>query len=73
MKILLVVERDSDVQTIERAGVYDGLYFVLGGTVPLLQNAENDKLRGGALKSLVREWAAELSEIILCFSINPDG
>ncbi len=70
---LLVVERDSDVQTIERAGVYDGLYFVLGGTVPLLQNAENDKLRGGALKSLVRERAVELSEIILGFSINPDG
>lgn len=73
---LLVVERDSDIQAIERAGVYDGLYFVLGGTVPLLQNAENDRLRGGALKSLVKaRTAAEpvLSEVILGFSINPDG
>ena len=73
---LLVVERDSDIQAIERAGVYDGLYFVLGGTVPLLQNAENDKLRGGALKSVVKaRTAAEpaLTEVILGFSINPDG
>lgn len=71
---LLVVERDSDVQAIERAGVYDGLYFVLGGTVPLLNNSENSKLRGAALKATVEARLPEgLSEIILGFSINPDG
>ena len=44
--------------------------------MPLLQNAENDKLRGGALKSVVKaRTAAEpaLTEVILVFSINPDG
>jgi len=46
---LLVVERDSDIQAIERAGVFDGLYFVLGGTVPLLNAKDNAKLRGGTL------------------------
>jgi recombination protein RecR len=71
---LLVVERDSDVQAIERAGVYDGLYFVLGGTVPLLNAGENTKLRAGALKATVETRLPEgLSEIILGFSVNPDG
>lgn len=71
---LLVVERDSDIQAIERAGVYNGLYFVLGGTVPLLRSAETEKLRAGALKATVEARLARgLSEIILGFSINPDG
>lgn len=71
---LLVVERDSDVQAIERAGVYDGLYFVLGGTVPLLHSSENSKLRAGALKATVETRLPQgLSEIILGFSINADG
>jgi recombination protein RecR len=71
---LLVVERDSDIQAIERAGVYDGLYFVFGGTVPLLNANENKRLRGGALKATVETRIKEgLSEIIVGFSINPDG
>jgi len=71
---LLVVERDSDIQAIERAGVYDGLYFVFGGTVPLLSSGENKRLRGAALKATVEKRLPEgLSEIILGFSINPDG
>jgi len=71
---LMVVERDSDVQAIERAGVYDGLYFVLGGTVPLLSAPENSQLRSGALKVTVASRLPEgLSEVILGFSVNPDG
>ncbi len=71
---LLIVERDSDVQAIERAGVYDGLYFVFGGTVPLLNAKENNRLRGGALKALVETRLREgLAEVIIGFSVNPDG
>jgi len=71
---LLVVERDSDIQAIERAGVYDGLYFVLGGTVPLLNSKENVRLRGSSLKATVQTRLPEgLTEIILGFSVNPDG
>ncbi len=71
---LMVVERDSDIQALERAGAYDGLYFVLGGTVPLLQNPDTGKLRGSALKATVsNSLEAGLSEIILAFSVNPDG
>ena len=71
---LLIVERDSDVRSIERSGVYDGLYFVLGGTVPLLETAQNNKLRSGALKAYIESLAtADLTEVILAFSVNPDG
>lgn len=71
---LLVVERDSDVQAIERAGVYDGLYFVLGGTVPLLNSKDTEKLRAGALKATVNTRLEDnLEEVILGFSVNPDG
>ncbi len=73
---LLIVASDNDIQAIERSNVYDGLYFVLGGTVPLLysKNEDDKKLRGGALKALVaRRSEKEVLEIILGFAINPDG
>lgn len=71
---LMVVERDTDVQSVERSGVYDGLYFVLGGTVPLLDSHDTKKLRGGALKGTVEARLSDgLTEIILAFAVNPDG
>ncbi len=71
---LMIVERDSDVQAIERGGMYNGMYFVLGGTIPLLHSKETNKLRSGALKSIVESRLSEqLSEIILAFAVNPDG
>lgn len=70
---LLVVEQDSDITPVERSG-YEGLYFVLGGTVPLLNQEESRKIRGPRLRSLVDARMKEgLREIILGFAINPDG
>lgn len=71
---LLVVAQDSDIQAIERSNVYEGLYFVLGGTIPLL-DTQDKKLRGGALKQLVEQRVVStgLNEIILGFAVNPDG
>lgn len=72
--LLMVVERDSDIPPIERSGTYDGYYFVLGGTVPLLEADETIRVRGGALKGIVEKRLAEgLEEVILAFSVNPDG
>lgn len=72
--LLLVVERDSDIRSIEKAGVYKGLFFVLGGTVPLMNDDETKRLRGGALKAIVsKRIGEELVEVILAFGVNPDG
>ncbi len=71
---LLIVERDSDIDAIERSKTYDGLYFVLGGTIPLLESDDVKKVRGGALKHTVLERVnTGLKELILAFSVNPDG
>ncbi len=73
---LLVVARDSDIEAIERSRIYDGYYFVLGGTVSLLNNpATEQKIRAGALKRSVelRGQNSGLTEIILGLAINPDG
>lgn len=73
-ELLMVVERDSDIAPVEHSGTYDGYYFVLGGTVPLLDPEETIRLRGGALRGILDLRAREgLKEIILAFSINPDG
>lgn len=71
---LLVVAHDNDITAIEKSGLYDGLYFVLGGMVPLLNSEETKKLRGGALKATVEvRLGAGLREMILAFAVNPDG
>ena len=42
--------------------------------MPLLDAQEQIKLRGGALKSIVKLRAGEgLKEIILAFAVSPDG
>ena len=71
---LMVVGQDNDITAIERSGVYDGLYFVLGGTLPLLDKKEHNRLRGNGLKHIVEERLENgLNEIILAFAVNPDG
>ncbi len=72
---VMVVSHDSDIPAVERSGVYDGLYFVLGGTVPLMSDTKvTNKLKTPALRQLLEERvkAAEL-EVILGFATNPDG
>lgn len=73
---LLIVARDTDIEAIERSSVYTGLYFILGGMVPLLASAKDEqRVRSHALKATVLERIEhqQLSEIILAFAISPDG
>ena len=72
--LLMVLERDADMSPLEKSGTYEGYYFVLGGTIPLLHTEESKKLRGGALKVIVENRIKNgLKEVILGFAVNPDG
>lgn len=73
---LMVVAHDNDIDAIERSNVYNGLYFVLGGTIPLLQQTPARSIRGTHLVTRISDHANDSTtplEIILAFSINPDG
>jgi len=72
-KLLMIVEKDVDLDNMERVGNYDGYYFVLGGTVPLSGNT-HETLRTNELAAAVEARAKEgLQEIILAMSASPDG
>ena len=70
-KLLMVVEKDVDLDNIERSGIYDGKYFVLGGTIPILDKEPNRKIRSDELLKYVNKHSFD--EIILAMSANPDG
>ena len=68
---LMIVARDSDFETIEKSGAYHGLYFILGGTIPVLDKEPEKRIR--LEKLLHRVLNAPLKEIILSLNTTPDG
>lgn len=72
-KILMVVAHDPDIDAIEQTGIYKGVYFVLGGLLPVVEKAPEDQIRIGALLKHVDNVADDLSEIILALPVNPEG
>lgn len=70
--LLMVVEKDVDLDAIEKSGVYDGRYFVLGGTVPLMEHSPLQPIRLDALAAYVSKTPG-LSEIILATGAHPEG
>jgi len=74
--LLTVVSRDVDFEHIEKTGSYNGLYFILGGTVPILEQYPEKKVRIDTLLQTIetRVNAPEpLKEIILAVNANPEG
>ena len=72
--ILLVVEKDTDFESVRRSGSYSGRYFVLGGTIPVLEKDPASKIRIRELMKRVEDGATNgLSEVVLALSANPEG
>jgi recombination protein RecR len=72
--ILFVVEKDADIDNVEKSG-FKGLYFVLGGTVPLAAENPETHVR---MRELVKRAEAEgaekkLREVILGLSATTEG
>ena len=73
--ILMVIARDVDLQSVEKSGTYDGLYFVIGGLVPILDQDYEKKIRIRSLKKIVEGRVKDdgLKEIILALNANSEG
>lgn len=71
--VLMVVAKDADLENIERVGNYNGLYFVLGGLLPILEKEPEQRIRIKKLRELIQKKNGSLKEIILALSLNPEG
>lgn len=72
--LLAVVPRDSDREALEKSGSFRGFYFVLGGSIPILGDDAEKRVRLPALLSLLQTRAATgLKEVILAMDANPEG
>ena len=68
---LMIVSRDVDFEVIEKSKVYNGLYFILGGTIPILDKEPERKIRLKELKEKINK--SKLNEIILSLNVNAEG
>ena len=71
---LMVVEKDSDLESVEKSKVYAGRYFVLGDVIPL----GADIPKTSRLKELFQRVAGQaakqnIKEIILAMSATAEG
>lgn len=73
--LLLIVEKDTDLENLESMGFYRGLYFVLGGSIPVLSKTPGEFIRLSELENIIEKKIKtnELKEIILGLSLNPQG
>ncbi|HEV7448924.1 MAG TPA: toprim domain-containing protein [Candidatus Paceibacterota bacterium] len=72
--VLFVVEKDADIENVERSG-FRGLYFVLGGTIGLASEEPEKFVRLRELLVRVEEDASQLklNELILGLSATTEG
>lgn len=72
-KLIMIIEKDVDLDNVERVGGYDGYYFVLGGTIPLSGQHDGAIHSEEIVKAVEKRVPEGLSEIILAMGANPDG
>ena len=69
--LLCVVEKESDLEAIEKTKKYKGLYFILGGTLSKLKKEDIKNLRKDEL--LERAKNSEIKEIIIAINPTTEG
>jgi len=70
---LMIVEKDSDLESIKKSRVYNGKYFIFGGLVPIIEKNTKSKIRINELIEKIKKDLKNLKEIILAFSSSPQG
>ncbi len=73
--LLMIVEKDADLEAIKQSGTYAGHFFVLGGLIPILEKDPKSKVRLNELLTVIarRIKMDQLKEIIVALAVNPEG
>tara|TARA_B100001741_G_C16351901_1_gene504439 strand:- start:77 stop:694 length:618 start_codon:yes stop_codon:yes gene_type:complete len=69
--LLCIVEEVADLWAIERGRLFNGLYFVLGGTLNAIKGVTPEKLN--MQKLFQRLQGKEIKEVILATSVTTSG
>ncbi|MEI7424506.1 MAG: recombination mediator RecR [Candidatus Staskawiczbacteria bacterium] len=69
--LLCIVEKENDLLSLESTKKYNGLYFILGGTVATMRKEDMSQLRIEQLKNRVK--SNNFSEIIVALNPTPEG
>jgi recombination protein RecR len=69
--VLCVVEKEADLKAIEDMNQYRGLYFVLGGTISVL-NKSTKRIRDQELKEYIKN-NSDLKEVIIAINPTTEG
>lgn len=70
---LMIVPRDTDLDAVEKSKSFKGLYFVLGGSLPILEQLPERRIRINELRARVKTDNSILKEIILAMNANAEG
>jgi recombination protein RecR len=70
--LLCIIEKETDLEAVEKTRKYKGLYFILGGTVSSLKKTDIEKLRTKELEELIKN-RQEIKEIILATNSTTEG
>lgn len=72
--LLMLVEKDTDLENVEKSDTYNGHFFVLGGLVKILDKAPSLSIRQRELSKALEERAKNgLQEVIAALSANQEG
>src|SRR4051812_10310384 len=71
--LLMLVPRDADLDAVEKSGSFKGLYFVLGGSVPILEKEPEKRIRLRNLDARIKRDAQSIKELILAMNATAEG
>ncbi len=76
--LLCIVEKETDLTSIEKTKKYKGYYFILGGTVSNLKKEDIEKIRLEELKERIKNpekfgLKADFKEIIIATNPTTEG
>ncbi|MBI4121037.1 MAG: recombination protein RecR [Parcubacteria group bacterium] len=71
--VLLVVEKDADLDAVQKSGAHSGGYFVLNGRLPLSGEGKSFVRLPELQERLRKEAHNGLKEVVFALSANPEG
>ena len=72
--ILMIVEKELDIDAIERTGSYNGKYFVLGSVLPFLSDKPTEIIKIRELTNLIHKKLQSLPlEIVYALPVTDEG